>query len=101
MKRVNILEAKTHLSRLIADIEQHREEEIVIARNGHPVARLQAAEQPNDETAAKRIGAARNAFAVPDDIDTPYGDLGGLFAGLAGVDQPEEGDNDGGRAGSE
>jgi antitoxin (DNA-binding transcriptional repressor) of toxin-antitoxin stability system len=101
MKRVNILEAKTHLSRLIADIEQHREDEIVIARNGHPVARLQAAEQPNYETAAKRIGAARNAFTVPDDIDTPYGDLGGLFAGIGGPDQPEEDGDDSQRPGSE
>lgn len=76
---MNILDAKTHLSRLVADIEHHREDEIVIARNGHPVARLRAAEHPDNETAEGRIGAARGAFTVPDDIDTPYGDLARLF----------------------
>ncbi|TVR66629.1 MAG: prevent-host-death protein [Spirochaetaceae bacterium] len=83
MKTVNMLDAKTHLSRLIADIEQHREDEIVIARNGHPVARLQAIEHPSRETVERRIGAAAGAFTVPDDIDTPYGDLARLFAGEA------------------
>ena len=34
----NVHEAKTHLSRLLAQVEAG--EEVVIARNGHPVARL-------------------------------------------------------------
>ena len=38
MKQVNIHEAKTTLSQLVADVE--RGEEVVIARNGVPVARL-------------------------------------------------------------
>lgn len=37
---VNVQEAKTHLSRLLADVE--RGEEVVISRNGVPIARLQA-----------------------------------------------------------
>jgi antitoxin (DNA-binding transcriptional repressor) of toxin-antitoxin stability system len=81
MKQVNMLDAKTHLSRLIADIEQHRENEIIIARNGHPVARIAAMDRANTESALQRIGAAKGAFTGPDDIDTPYGDLSGLFAG--------------------
>jgi prevent-host-death family protein len=36
---VNVHEAKTHLSRLLARVEAG--EEIVIARGGHPVARLE------------------------------------------------------------
>lgn len=79
-----MLEAKTHLSRLITDIEEHREESIIIARNGRPVARLEAAEQTDVQGAARRIGAARGAFEVPDDIVTPYGDLADLFGGTAG-----------------
>ena len=38
LKTVNMLEAKTHLSRLVAAVE--RGEEIVISRNGKAVARL-------------------------------------------------------------
>ena len=42
MRQVNIHEAKTHLSELIAAGE--RGEEIVIARRGKPVARIRPAE---------------------------------------------------------
>jgi len=38
MKTVNVHEAKTHLSALLSEVEQG--EDIVIARNGTPVARL-------------------------------------------------------------
>ena len=38
MAVVNVHEAKTHLSRLLAQVEAG--EEVVIARNGKPVARL-------------------------------------------------------------
>ena len=38
MVTVNVHEAKTHLSRLLARVEAG--EEVVIARNGNPVARL-------------------------------------------------------------
>jgi antitoxin (DNA-binding transcriptional repressor) of toxin-antitoxin stability system len=34
MSMVNMLDAKTHLSRLIQSLDQGREREIVIARNG-------------------------------------------------------------------
>ena len=40
MTTVNVHEAKTHLSRLLAQVEAG--EEIVIARSGKPVARLVA-----------------------------------------------------------
>ncbi len=35
---VNVQQAKTHLSRLLAQVEQG--DEVIIARNGEPVARL-------------------------------------------------------------
>ena len=38
METVNVHEAKTHLSRLLAQVEAG--EEVIIARNGQPVARL-------------------------------------------------------------
>jgi prevent-host-death family protein len=40
MKTVNVHEAKTKLSQLLADVEQG--EEVTIARNGVPIARLVA-----------------------------------------------------------
>jgi prevent-host-death family protein len=38
MSTINVYEAKTHLSKLLERVEQG--EEIVIARNGRPVAKL-------------------------------------------------------------
>ena len=63
MRQVNIHEAKTQLSKLIADGE-----EVVIARYGEPVARLVPIRPP----AAKRVpGSARGQFTVPKDFFDP------------------------------
>ena len=43
MVTVNVHEAKTHLSRLLKQVEAG--EEVVIARNGNPVARLVSSEK--------------------------------------------------------
>jgi prevent-host-death family protein len=66
MLTVNIHEAKTQFSKLIARVEAG--EEIVIARDGAPVARLVAIRQP----LSKRIsGRDRDLFTVPEDFDAP------------------------------
>ena len=66
MRTVNIHEAKTHFSKLIARVEAG--EEIVIARDGEPVARVVAFRTP----VSKRIsGRDRESFSVPDDFDAP------------------------------
>ena len=66
MRQVNIHEAKTHLSRLIA-----AGEEIVIARYGEPVARL----VPIRPSAPQRIpGSARGKFEVPPAFFEPLPD---------------------------
>jgi len=63
MRQVNIHEAKTQLSKLIADGE-----EVVIARYGEPVARLVPIRPP----AAKRVpGTARGLFTVPREFFDP------------------------------
>lgn len=78
MTAVNMLEAKTHLSRLVEAIEQGREREIIIARNGRPVARL----APLEESPAQlRIGIACGEFEVPDDIDVSNEEVARLFLG--------------------
>jgi prevent-host-death family protein len=66
MFTVNMHEAKTQFSKLIARVEKG--EEIVIARDGTPVARLVAFRQP----VTKRIpGRDRTVFSVPEDFDAP------------------------------
>ena len=66
MLTVNMHEAKTRFSKLIARAE--RGEEIVIARDGTPVARIVAIRQP----AVKRVpGRDRGLFSVPEDFDAP------------------------------
>ncbi len=61
---VNVHEAKTHLSRLLARVE--RGEEIIIARSGKPVARLTRYDEPR-----RTLGRDAGLFEVPDDFDEP------------------------------
>ena len=77
MQSVNMLEAKSTLSRLVESIEQGAVREIVIARNGRPAARLVALDAPG----GARIGVARGLFVVPDSIDTHNADVAALFLG--------------------
>ena len=66
MKSVNVHEAKTQFSKLLAKVE--RGGEVVIARAGKPVAKLVAIEAP---TTAPTLGADAGAFVVPEDFDAP------------------------------
>ncbi len=78
MSTVNMLEAKTSLSRLVDAVERGVEREIIIARNGRPAARL----VPIDSAGAgKRIGVARGKFRVPPDIDAHNDEVARLFTG--------------------
>jgi prevent-host-death family protein len=61
-----MLEAKTHLSRLVEAIETGAEAEVVIARNGRPVARLTSLKAP---ARPRRLGLARGQFVAPASID--------------------------------
>jgi prevent-host-death family protein len=64
--RVNIHEAKTHLSRLVERVEAG--EEVVIARAGRPVARL----VPMDRRTRPRVlGARWGQIWVAPDWDAP------------------------------
>jgi prevent-host-death family protein len=56
----NMLDAKTSLSKLVEAVEAGAEAEVVIARNGRPVARL----VPIRTAAGKRLGVARGAFVM-------------------------------------
>ena len=78
MSTVNMLEAKSNLSRLVEAVESGRESEIIIARNGRPAARLVPIQAP---PAGQRIGVAKGLFAVPDDIDADNATIEDLFNG--------------------
>ena len=65
MATVNVREAKTHLSRLLARVEAGQE--VVIARNGLPVARL----VPVKRRGKRRFGALKGRLVVPDSFFEP------------------------------
>ena len=68
MTKVNVQEAKTHLSRLIARAEAG--EDIIIARAGRPIVRL----VPVSKRPTRVPGSARGEFELPDDFDEPLPD---------------------------
>lgn len=78
MQTVNMLQAKSSLLRLVESLEQGEEREIIITRNGRPVARL----VPMDTVpAGKRLGVAKGVFEVPDTIDAHNDEVAQLFMG--------------------
>lgn len=76
MPIVNMLEAKSNLSRLVDAVERGEATEVIIARNGRPAARLVA--MPARVT-RPRIGVARGRFTVPDSIDADNPTIAVLF----------------------
>lgn len=66
METVNIHEAKTHLSRLLEGVS--RGETYIIAKAGHPVARL-SGYQAEPAAIPQRLGFLRGQIEVPDDFD--------------------------------
>jgi antitoxin (DNA-binding transcriptional repressor) of toxin-antitoxin stability system len=80
MTTVNMLAAKTHLSRLVEAIESGAEREIIIARNGKPAAKLVPL-TPAPVDVSKRIGIAKGKFVVPDDFDVDNAEIEKLFYG--------------------
>lgn len=76
MRFVNMLQAKFTLSHLVEAIEQGEEREIIIARNGKPAARLVPV---STSPTGSRIGVAKGAFVVPDDIGANNGEVARLF----------------------
>ncbi|MCI8827694.1 MAG: prevent-host-death protein [Ruminiclostridium sp.] len=76
--QVNILEAKTELSKLIRLIETGKEDQIIIARYGKPVAKMTVY---NDTPVSKRIGIAKGKLKSPEDLDQHNDEIVELFGG--------------------
>ena len=66
MLKLNMHEAKTQFSKVIARVEAG--EEVIIARDGTPVARVVAFRPP---VSKRTPGRDRGLFSVPDDFDAP------------------------------
>ena len=77
MQPVNMLQAKSNLSRLVEAIEHGREREIIIARNGRPAAKLVPLSAPADRP---QIGVAKGKFVVPDNIDQHNDEIARIFS---------------------
>ena len=65
---VNIYDAKTNLSKLLADVE--RGEEILIGRAGEPIARLSPVQRE-----ARELGFAKDQVWIADDFDETSDDI--------------------------
>jgi len=78
MPAINMLEAKSSLSRLVQTVEEGRAREIIIARNGRPAAKLVAVDSTPP---AQRLGLAKGQFVVPDDIDAHNAEVAALLMG--------------------
>ena len=77
--QVNILEAKTELSKLIRLIETGKEEQIIIARYGKPVAKMTVY---HDAPISKRIGIAKGKLKVSGDFDQDNEKIAWMFEGM-------------------
>lgn len=64
--QVNIHEAKTNLSRLLAQVKEGRE--IIIAKAGKPIARLVPI---TDDKPQRYPGSARGKVTIAPDFDAP------------------------------
>ncbi len=76
MCQVNMLEAKTGLSKLVKALETVKENIVYIARNGHPVVQMTLIPKTD---VGKRIGIAKGKFTVPDDFDEWDDEVSDMF----------------------
>ena len=65
--QVDMLDAKTHLTSYVKKLEAREDDEIIITRNGTPVAKLV---RVVPQVSHERIGVAAGKFGVPDDFDS-------------------------------
>ena len=66
MTQVNMLEAKTDLSKLVKLLETKQEDVIYLARNGTAVVQMTLIPQ---KPVGKSIGVAEGKFKVPDEFE--------------------------------
>ena len=70
MIRLNMHEAKTHLSRYVAQLQEG--EAILLCRRNEPIAEIRAL--PRARTKRRPFGLARGQFEIPDSVFEPLPD---------------------------
>jgi prevent-host-death family protein len=79
MKKINIHQAKTHLSRLVEEASQG--EPFIIAKAGKPIVKVTALEAPTGRR-VRRLGFMAGQIRVPEDFDRMHKrEIERLFAG--------------------
>ena len=68
MHTVSLFDAKTHLSRIVEELRSGKEDRVVIARHGKPVALVTPATRAD---VSRRIGLARGRFEVLSKAQNP------------------------------
>jgi prevent-host-death family protein len=77
MKKINIHEAKTQLSKLVD--EASKGEPFVIAKAGKPIVRVSALSSP-ESSQMRRLGFMEGQVSIPDDFDEMgKAEIEGLF----------------------
>jgi antitoxin (DNA-binding transcriptional repressor) of toxin-antitoxin stability system len=77
MKMVNMHDAKTHLSRLVQELRNGSESEIVISVGGQPAARL----VPLAGRGRRSLGIDEGLVTLSDDFDAENKAIAALFEG--------------------
>ena len=77
MCQMNVLEAKTNFSKIIALLERKEEKEVIVARAGKPVVKITLCDEP--KSFDRIFGIAKGKFKVPDDIDECNDEIARMF----------------------
>lgn len=78
MRTISILQAEANFSYLVASIEDGNEQEIIIARNGLPIAKLIPIvdkEYNLPKNIPRKAGVLKGRIKVLDDFDAPLADF--------------------------
>lgn len=75
IRRVGVHEAKTHLSRLLREVEEG--EEVVLTRGGRAIARIVA--ERSAPSVADSFGMFAGQFEIAEDFDADSEELADLF----------------------
>jgi prevent-host-death family protein len=68
MRKINIHQAKTHLSRLLEDVAKG--EPFIIAKSGKPIAKVFPFEvEQNSSHTSSRIGFMKGMYTIPDNFE--------------------------------
>ncbi len=76
MTQINMLEAKTDLSKWVKKLENKEEDVVILARAGKPIAQITLIPQ---KPVRKRIGVAKGKFTIPDEFDKWDSEIADMF----------------------